>query len=125
MNKIDIYILIIIVVSVLVPSFFILQLFEALESEPYEITEIVCGTVDKVEGHTIYFKNDSYSGIVKDDDSIRWDWNYVYRVSIDNPNEYNLSWFPGYFIEMRIKSVMNENDYLESTIISVYMDKKK
>ena len=103
----------------------VLSLSGCIDDSPYEIMEIACGTVKNVEGNKIFFENDSYSGIIEDSGSIRWDgslWydnQWVSSINIDNLNGYDISNLTGKFIEIRIHGVMDENDYLYSTLISI------
>ena len=93
--------------------------------KPFEITEVVCGTVEKVEGQTIFFKNDSYSGIVKGDGSILWDGSkysknqYVGELYIDNLNGFDISNLTGNFVSIRLHGVMNEQGNLISKILAI------
>lgn len=125
MDKTEKYLYIVIGITVLVFVSLFAYGYYMQEITPYEITEIVCGTVESVEGYTIHFKNDSYSGIVKDDGSIRWSgarWmknQWVGKLSIDSLNGFDISNLTDKYIEIRIHSVMDENESLISKIISI------
>ena len=109
------------IIVILVLTFTVLLLCGCIDNSPYVITEIGRGTIEKVEGNAIYFGNDSFSGIVKDDGSIQWDglsqWGFI--LKIDNLNGFDISNLTGKYVEIRLHGTMNEKGYLISKIISL------